>query len=132
MASGRRDYSLAVTPQRVLLGSYQNPWADTAFTDVDPGVTQNMISYTVPSGYRLIILDCIVSASVPGYHWCVIYLNAGEARTVNFETAYNFPESDSGNIVFDEGDELLITVLNNGRQTGRFNVSATGFLDPKT
>lgn len=132
MAEGRRDYWTVLDYGKLPFSVYQTPIYQYGFKDIASSGEDALIDYDVPAGYRLHIINMMVSANISGINTVFVGMTGVGVRYSYFDVVLVFPQTDSGDIVIEAGGNLLMTCTNNALVTGRFWGSIQGYLESIT
>jgi len=132
MAEGRRDYWNSLDYGKLPFSVYQTPIFLYGFKDIAASGEDELIDYDVPAGYRLHIINTLVSCNKSGINTVFVGMTGVGVRYAYFDVNFMFPPTDSGDIVVDEGGNILMTCTNNSLVTARFWGSFHGYLEYKS
>ena len=132
MASGRRDYWNVLDFGKLTYSVYQTPIYQYGYKDIATTAQDTLVDYTVPAGYRVHILNVMVSCQRAGINIVFCTLTGVGVRYSYFDTVLIFPPTDSGDIVVDEGGVVQLIAENLDGVTNRFWGSVHGYLEAKS
>ena len=128
MASGRRDYWIALDDGKRPYSQYQTPVFAYGFTDIIAGGSSDIPVYTVPDGYLISISSIVVSCERAGINVARIKVSDTIIAFSYFDTNFVFPASADGIIKIDPAGTLKINCTNNDSVANFFFVNMTGYL----
>ena len=89
MASGYKDYRRTVTPEGMYFGPEQIPVLENNLKEIGFGDIEAIITYNIPEGYDLHLLNLIVTSKMPGINRLWIDWGPTDTYIVFFDTTLN-------------------------------------------
>lgn len=106
MVSGAPDYVSYNRPQRTTYGLGQTPWEAVLIVTVSGNSAASGTVYTVPAGKRLFILTGLAATDQESVSYSYLARNGSPVVPFTMLRYYLAPMSESGSIVFNEGDTV--------------------------
>lgn len=129
MAKGRRDYTWGVLQDSILPGRYTSNFSLFGADQLTYQLLKNILSYTVPPGYKFFLLGVFISTHSPVINAGYVKKGTTNISVIFFEVNYFFNYGDLGVVSFEPGEVVNIECLNWDTYTYWFNTTIIGLLE---
>lgn len=129
MASGRSDYWYGMLPGKSAIGVGQTEWYSSTQINFSAESNMEMISYTVPAGYKLHIDGGMISSQSPGIQRFKILINSVVLWDIFYDQVLKFPWGVSDTYKLTEGKILSLEGWNHDSVECLIWVAMFGFLE---
>jgi len=129
MAKGRRDYTWGVLQDSILPGRYSTNFFKFEYITLLSGTDGDVITYTVPAGYKLLLISVRVSTLSPATNVVRLTKNSILIIDLFYSLNYSFDFGSGGSYSFEAGDVLVVTCINYDTVAHTFYVGIMGVLE---